>query len=215
MLKITDTVLELIESDELALEAARAGLLNLSAYAGKIQPQVENLTKKPVQKGTVVVALSRIVKNAKNSIPALKPEVKLSDLSIKSSLSALTYDKTVEIQRRIAVLHPFQISTSDLLSITEGPTEVTLIVTEKSKEKIAKEMGIKAKSEIADLVAVTVAYKKELAQTPNLHFVLLSSLASKRIQIIQIISTFTETTFVVKKEDMEETIKSLNTYFSK
>ena len=50
MIKITDTVLDLISADELALEAMRAGLLNYSAYADKIHSQVENLTKKPVKK---------------------------------------------------------------------------------------------------------------------------------------------------------------------
>lgn len=212
MIKITDKVLELLQSDELALEAARAGLLNLSAYANNILPQIENLTKKPVKKGTIVVALSRIIKDAKNSVAPLKPVVKLSNLSIRSSLCMLTFEKTADIQRKIAVLHPFQIPTTDLLTATEGPTEITLIVSEKAQEKIMKQIG-KPKQEITNLVAVTVTYDKKLAQTPNLHFVLLSSLASKRIQIIEILSTFTETTFIVRKEDMEETIKSLNAYY--
>lgn len=215
MIKVTDTVLELIESDELALETARAGLLNLSAYADKILPQVENSAKKPVKKGTIVVALSRIIKNNHSSVASLKPDIQLSDLSIKSSLCALTYEKTADLQRRIAVLHPFQISITDLLTITEGPTEITLIVSDKAKEKIMKQMRVKPKQETDNLVAVTAAYNKEFTNLPNLHFVLLSALAAKRIQIIEIISTFTETTFIVKKEDMEQTLKALNFYFNR
>ncbi len=91
MLKVTDTVLDLISADELALEALRAGFLNYSAYADKILPQVENLTKKPVQKGTIVVAISRIAKNASKLTSPLKPDVVLTDLSIKSSKNSSTH----------------------------------------------------------------------------------------------------------------------------
>lgn len=215
MIKIIDTVLDLISADELALEAMRAGLLNYSAFADKILPQVENLTKKPVQKGTIVVAISRIAKYANKVISPLKPNVKLTDLSIKSSLCALTFEKTLDIQRKIAVLTPFQLTTADLFTITEGPTEVTLIISEKAKQRIVKEFATKPKAEIDDLVAITVQYPEKLSNTPNLHFVLLSSLASKRIQIIEIVSTFSETSFIVKRESMEEAIKALNTYFNK
>ncbi len=214
MFKITDSVLDLIQSDELALEAMRAKLLNFSAYADKIHSQVENLTKKPVQKGTIVVVLSRIAKNSAALSAPLKPNIKLTDLAIKSSLCALTYEKTADIQRKIAVLHPFQISISDLFTVTEGPTEVTLVLSEKSREKIIKEFGAKPKSEVGNLVAITVQYSKELADTPNLHFVLLNSLASKRIKIVEVISTYTETTFFVEQTQMEEAIKALNTYFA-
>ena len=215
MIKVTDTVLDLISADELALEAMRAGLLNYSAFADKIHSQVENLTKKPVQKGTIVVAISRIAKNTASVTLPLKPDVKLTDLSIKSSLSALTFEKSLDIQRKIAVLTPFQLSTQDLFTVTEGPTEVTLIISEKAKDKIIKEFATKPKSETNNLVAITVQFSENLAKEPNLHFVLLSSLAAKRIQIIEIVSTFTETTFIIKKENMEEAIKALNTYFNK
>lgn len=215
MIKVTDTVQNLIQADELALEAMRAGLLNYSAYAEKIHTQVENLTKKPVQKGTIVVAISRIAKKATVLSSPLKPDVKLSDLSIKSSLCALTFEKTLDIQRKIAVLTPFQLTTADLFTITEGPTEVTLIISEKAKEKVVKQFHTKAKSETDNLVAITVQFPEKLADVPNIHFVLLSSLAAKRIQIIEIVSTFSETSFIIRKEDMEEAIKSLNTYFNK
>ncbi|HSX39989.1 MAG TPA: hypothetical protein VLF68_00040 [Candidatus Saccharimonadales bacterium] len=215
MISVSQAISDILQSDEVALEAMRAGLLNLSAYAKTIQKTVEKTTFKDVQKGTIVVALSRLAKNVKSLATPLKPEVLVTDLSIKSSLGALTYEKTADIQRKIAVLSPFQLTTSDIFTITEGPTEITLIIAEKAKDKVIKEFKTKAKSQVDDLVAVTVQYKEELANTANLHFALLSGLAAKRIHIIEIVSTFTETTFVVKREDMEKTINVLNIYFHK
>lgn len=213
MIKVTDVVLEVLEADELALEAMRAGLLNFSAYADSIQKRIEKTTLKPVQKGTIVVALSRIAKNPSLKAAPLKPEVKLTDLSIRSSLCALTYEKTADMQRKVAVLHPFQIAPHELFTIAENPTEITLVVGQKAKEKITKQFDAKPKGAIDNLVAITVQYQEELASTPNTHFVLLSALAAKRIALIELVTTFTETTFVLKKEDMEKAMKVLNSYF--
>lgn len=215
MIKITDVVANLIESDELALESLRAGLLNLSAYADKIHSQVENITYKEVQKGTIVVALSRISKNLSDLTPTLKPEVKLSNLSVKSALSAITFEKTPDIQRKVAVLHPFQLTTDDLFAVSEGPSEVTLICHEKSKEKILKHFIVKPKSEFSDLVAITAEFPKEYANTPNIYFVVIGALAAKRINIIEIVSTLNETTFLISKDDLEEAVGALNLYFGK
>jgi aspartokinase len=215
MIKVTDIVSDILKTDELVSESMRAGLLNLSAYAAKIHSQVENLTKKPVKKGTIVVALSRIAGNKENLKPALKPDIKLSNIAIRSSLSAVIFDKTADIQRKLAVLHPFQISINEIFGISEGPNEITLIYDEKAQEKIQKSFSTEAKFEFNDLVAITVQYAEEYAIMPNIYYVLLSALAAKRINIFDMIATYTEISFIVRRENMEEALNALNTYFVK
>lgn len=212
MIKVTDVVQDLILMDELALEALSAGLLNLSAYADKIHSQVENATFKEVQKGTIVVALSRLSKRAASK-PQLKPEVKIKNLKLTSSLACTNFEKTADLQRKIAVLHPFQVSTNDIFSVTEGLNEVTIVCSEESIDQITKSLNSPIKSQFADLVAVTLKLPEHYAQIPNIYYVLINSLAVKRINLIEIVSTFTEISFIVKKEDMEKTIKALNIYF--
>jgi aspartokinase len=176
---------------------------------------VENLTKKPVQKGTIVVALSRITKNLSKVSTPLKPNIDIEDLRMRSSLCSLTFKKTLDIQRKIAVLHPFQISQDDLFSLTEGPKQVTLVIAQSTKEKIIIEFATKPMAEFDDLVAITIQFNPKQDNTPNIYYSLFSTMAAKRINILEIISTSTEISFLVKKVDMEETIESLNTHFSK
>lgn len=214
MIKVPNVVLELIQTDEIALEALRSGLLNLSAYAEKIHKRVENATKKPVKKGTIVVALSRLIKNLPKTA-VLLPNIRLTNLSITSSLAILTYEKTAETQRKIAVLHPFTLATQDMFSVTEGPTEVTIVCSEKAKEKLMKHFGGKPKNRYADVVAVTAGLAKEFVGKPNVFYVLLGALAGKRIPILTIVNTNTEIAFLVKRDDMEQTLAALNIYFSK
>ena len=147
MIKITDTVLEIIQTDEIASEALRTGLLNLSAYADKIHKNVENATKKPVKRGTIVVALSRITKHLPNAA-ALIQDVSLTNIGIKSSLTILTYKKSIDTQRKISVMNPFLLPINDLFSVTEGPEEITIICSDRSKDIILKNICSKPKTKI-------------------------------------------------------------------
>lgn len=214
MLKISDLALDILKNDEIALEALRAGLLNLSAFAAKIQPQIEKITYKDVQKGTIVVALSRIAKEELKTAQ-LKPDIKLINLSVKSALSSLTFERTPDIERRISVLNPFQVTVGDLFSITEGPSEVTLIISEKAKDKILSQFAAQPKYKNDDLVAITAELAKEDIEKPNVVYTLLQSLAAKRINLIEVISTSSEVSFVINQKYLEEGLKALNIYFVK
>src|SRR5258708_22189087 len=214
MIKVADLVKQIIELDELALESLRAGLLNLSAYAAKIQPQIEKITYKEIKKGTIVVALSRIARQELKT-PELKPQVKLTNLTVKSALCSLTFERTADIERRISVLNPFQVALGDLFSVTDGPTEGTLVCLERAKEKILAHFDTTPKETNSDLVAITAEISSDDAKKPNVVFTLLQALAAKRINLIEIISTFTEVSFIIHQKDLEEGLKALNLYFIK
>lgn len=212
MIKVSNTVFEIIQTDELALEALRTKLLNLSAYADKIQKNVENAAKKPVKKGTIVAALARIGKNLPKA-SSLIQNVLLTNIGIKSSLTLMTFKRSIEVQRKIANMHPFLLSTYELFSVTEGPEEITIICGDNSKSTILKHLGTKPKAEFSGLVAVSVAFSEKNIEIPNVIYTLMNALAAKRINILEIVSTYTELSFLIRKEDMETAIKALNIYF--
>lgn len=212
MIKVPEVVQELIQNDEVALEALQAGLLNFSAYADVIHKKVEKLTFKPVKRGTIVVSLTRLAKKIKKSSPLLKPEVTINNLTVKSPLCILTYMKTIEAQRRVATLHPFLVSSSDIFAITENLKEITLLCSNDALKIIKKHMGDTPKHETIDVAAVTITYAKKYAAIPNILFVFFATLAARRINLIEVFSTYTELTFIVKKNDMETVLQLLNIY---
>ncbi len=213
MIKVADVVLDLLTQDEIASEAARAGLLNLSAYAEKIHKKVENSSYKDVQKGTIVVALSRIVKKLSKA-PSLLADVAVTNLDMRSSLCALTYEKTADTQRRIAVLHPFNIAVQEIFCMSEGPTKTTIICIDNAREKIKKHMQIKPLAELDNLVGVTVKIRESDTKMPNILFTFLNSFASKRISVVDVLSTYDEISFIVNKKDMDTVFQSLHTFFA-
>jgi len=214
MLRIPDIVKEIVTEDEQAREMLGLGLLNVSAYAQKIQKKVEDRCIKPVRAGTIAVALSRM-QNTLKKTPPLTPQIIMQNLSFQSSLSALSYEKTPDMQRKIATLHPFALSFSDLFAVVEGPTEIMIICTDRCVKDMQKQLKTEPKDIQHDLVALTAQISKELKQTPNVLYTLLRPLAAKRITILEVITTYTQISFIVKKDDLQEAFTSLNLYFSK
>ncbi len=212
MITISDAVLQIIQQDDVAREAALGGVLNLSAYADKIQGEVEERLFKEVSKGTIVVNLSRIIKSRLNNLTSLKPDVKIHNLGIRSPLYILVYDKTSDIQRRVATLNPFLVAPTDIFSVTEGSAELILSCSEKSRDFIKKHIGILPKKEFENAVAITLQFSEEQAGMPNLLHTLFSNLAYKRINLIYVVSGYTEITFLVNKSDVDETTKILDKF---
>ncbi len=212
MITVTQAVLHTLQQDDTAREACINGVLNLSAYAEKIQKTVEEKTIKKVNKNTIVVALSRIAKNKLQVLPTLKPKVNIHNLGVRSPLYVLIYDKTSDVQRRVATLNPFLVSPTDIFSVTEGSAEIVVSCSEKSRDFIKKHIGILPKKEVENIVAITAQFTEEQSNTPNILHALFSALAFKRINLVYVVSAYTEISFLVAKKDMDETIKTLDEF---
>lgn len=212
MITISEVVLKILQQDDVAREATIEGLLNLSAYAEKIHSRVEEEAMKKVNKGTIIVTLSRISKNTLKDLPLFKPTVQIHNLGVRSPLYILVYDKTSDIQRRVATLNPFLVSPTDIFSVTEGSAEIVLSCSEKSREFIRKHIGVLPKKEFENAVAVTAQFTETEANTPNVLHTFFSALAYHRINLLYVVSGYTEITFLVEKKDMDETSKTLDAF---
>ncbi len=210
MIKVSDCVKEIIESSETALNAINLGILNYSAYAEKIHKEVEAMAKKEVQFGTIVVALSRLASSYKKQHTIL-PKIVIDNLSIKAPLIEFTLIKN---KRNLELLR--QLYDEDFLTITSGVSEITIIASEAQRETISKAFNKKdVIAIISNLVALSVKFNQAYVYEPNLIYAILRTLALKRINIIEIISTYTELTFIVEEKDMEKAFVRLNQVYQK
>lgn len=210
MLKITDTVRDVIFADDIPLEAFRMGVLNLSAYADRIHALVEQKTKKKVQRNTIVVALARMQTEIQ-AISPIRPRISLDQLSIQPSLVDISFEKTQQNIIGVAKLSKLT-SKLSFLTFSEGVKEITIVVAAKDVEQVLACFEMQPKAVIQDLVGVTVHFSEAYLQEPNLIYSILSVLASKRINLLEIVSTYTELTIIVEKENLEKTIGALQRY---
>jgi hypothetical protein len=213
MLKISDAVAAILAESDLALEAMRVGILNLSAFAEQIQPQVEAKTWKSVKKATIVVALARLAKQLEET-PALRPVVALDELSIKSPLCDVTFEKTTEsILRAKQLTEKLAHEEATFLTVTQSTTEITVIAAQDHLPDILQHFNTKPKAVFENLVGLTVRFSPNYIPEPNVIYSIISTLAHKRINLIEIVSTFTELTMVIYQTDLEIAVQQLNTLF--
>ncbi|OGE30935.1 hypothetical protein A2631_04620 [Candidatus Daviesbacteria bacterium RIFCSPHIGHO2_01_FULL_44_29] len=209
MIKAADAVLQLLKNDEIALESFRESILNLSAYATKIQKSVEKLTYKPVKKGTIVVALSRLSKSDLKA--SQKPEIKINHLSTRSPVISYTYQKTFDTQRRVSTLNPYLVTPTDLFGIIEGESEIIIIVSEKAVDLVKDHIGVIPKREVANLVGLTVQFSDKIPSQKVLQS-LLSLLSTHQVNIENILPGMNEISFIIAQNSLEQAISALNLY---
>jgi hypothetical protein len=218
MLKVTDLVRSHLMSSEIALSALSSGYLNFSAYAALIQPEIERTARKPVRPGTIVVALSRIAKSlSAEKRPPLLPPTKIENISVKTGLVEIAFDKTKVNRDRLQRLYQDNTFISaDFFTVTHGVGELSIVIPEAFKKAVLKVYGHQQpKLILENLASLTLRYDEKNIHTPNITFAVLRPLALKRINIVEIVSTFTELTFILHHDDLQEAFLTLNPIFQK
>lgn len=211
MIKIADVIEQLVSQDGFVLEAMQKGLLNNSAYAKQIHSLVEERTMKSVKLGTIVVSLSRIANTIHNR-PPFTPRVEITGLTITSFLSEVTYERSESNLKKLSALSTSWISSKEFFTVTQGSHEITIVCSENARDSVIKHFGIAPKVIMNDLVAISVRFPVDYMDVPNTIFSLVGALATRHINLMEIVSTYTELTFVVFKDEMENTIQALNVY---
>ncbi len=215
MKNVSDAVLTVLQQDEYGYEALRRGFLNLSSYAELIHDQVEALTQKKVQRGTIVVSLSRISKTVASHEP-IKPEIYLDDITLRSPLCDVSYAKTTE---NIKAIQNFQINfdnnEKEFLMVTQSVREITVILPSDAKQTLFSQVDGEPKEYFDDLVGVTLSFSSTYLSMPNVVYSIISQLAIQRINIREIVSTYTELSIIIDKKDMNLAIESLQVFFER
>lgn len=209
MIKITDLIKEILEGDDVAREALKLNYLNLSAYAKKVRPVIEAKLYKPISLGSMIVALSRL-RNTFLTEADLRPAVHIETMSIQPNLAEITFEKTTDT---LTLAGSLQVS--NFFAITQGANELTMIFESKHTAEILTRFMRKPKGQYANLTAVTVRFnEQEYIEVPNMIFSLVTALAVKRINLIEIVSTFTELSCIVRSHDAQQTIEALSPFLS-
>jgi aspartokinase len=213
MRKISDAVEQIITEDDLVRVVGSKGLLNNRAYAKSIKERVEELTMKPVKLGSVTTAVSRYLDDSEPiTVP---PSNDIERISVQKNLAAITYERTEDISSKVSKLYT-QITESKnrYITLTQGNNEITVIADHESIERIKNELGSQNMIyDIDSIAGISVKFGIKYMDIPNLFYLLIRRLAVKNINIIEIVSTATELTFIIKNSDVSTALKSLESEF--
>ena len=200
---VSSCVKRIVDKSPFIHEMLINGILSFSNYASSIQDEVQKAYGKEVKASAIVMALRRYAEELRKG--SYKKHVGNVEYGIvmKTNIFDLNLVRRDSFISKLGVLYG-QISTEkgDFLNITLGSHEVSLAVSEKYRSLV----GELAKDEevlhqMDDLVALSLVFTGDFLQTPGIVYEAVRHLAWEQINVIEIVSTMNELTFVIKRED--------------
>jgi hypothetical protein len=205
---VSELVYDIAANDETAYESIRRGFMNYSSYAQIIKPKVDKHLDQVAKLNTITASLIRYYETIKNE-PPVKPSIPLEKLSIKTPLIDVTYKK-IEFDQSILgkIQDKFDLS-SLFFAITQGETQVSIITERKIADYVRNNCNSKPIKELEGLGAVICPFHKKYYSRPNIIYSVTSKLALKRVDIIEIISTYTEIVYIVENTQIDNALEVL------
>lgn len=214
MLTITDAVDRITSTSDFALEGLQTRCLNLSAYADQIHNDVEKLSKKTVQRGSIIVALARLQKK-QHITHQSHDNFQLYNLVSRTGLTELTYPKTSQVQKILLKLYQSpKIQEAPFFVATTGLAEVSIVtnneVAAPIRNAFKKEIPI---LDLSGLSSLTMQVGIETIDTPRQSYTVIKQLALRNITIVEYITSPTELTIILHDRDLKEAFNALHDKF--
>ncbi|MBU1201067.1 MAG: hypothetical protein KKA51_01080 [Nanoarchaeota archaeon] len=211
MVTISHLVEKIIEKKPFIQEALSKGIINNAALAEELKPIIEKELKKKIKFSAVNMAIRRLSEKLKNNFTENTKFDNKSDITIKSNLVEIVVYKEQETQEKIKKVHDLiDFKKGDFFSVTQGNYEVMIIINEKHEQKVKTFFDKKnIKKVISGLSSLTVNLPEEAVETIGYFYVVTRALNWENINIVDIVSTFTEMTFIVKEEDAAASFNTL------
>ncbi len=215
MLTVPAVVERVVKESPLLEEALAAGLINLSALARKIRPAVSAELEKKVSDAALLMALKRLTPKLTDRGSQTRKILKsMGDMTVRSSLTEFTFLNSatiLESQKRL--LHHSAVSHDQFMTFTQGVFETTVIVSS-SLEKVVKQVFVREKmiSRVGELSAITLRLPAKSISTPGIHYAIMKQLAWDNINVVEVVSTYTEFTMILEKKQVDRAFTKLKSY---
>jgi hypothetical protein len=216
MIRINEAVEEIIREKPFLEQSISEGLINTSALARQIKPQIEKRLGKNVQAGAIVMAIKRMpirpAIHSKKNINTLYEN--LNDLTVRSKLAIFNYQNSPTLMSCQGQLTE-KIRTKDDIFYTysRGLNESTLVISHSMSDtvhNIFKDENLKWHA--ANMSAITIKLQHENTSTPGLYYQILKILAWQNINISEAVSTTNEFTLITQQSNINKAFQAFSVF---
>ncbi len=212
MTTVSHLVKKIVEKKPFLEEALARNLINYAGLAKSMQPEIEKELKKQVKITAIMMAIRRFAEELEEDL-IRKPKIRFdeSDITIKSDLFEFTVLKSDSVIQRIKKLYDLMnFSRGDFLAVVHGLYEISIICNRKYTEKIEKIFEEETtKKIVAKLSSMTIKLPPEAVDTVGYFYTITKALNWENINIVEIVSTYTEMTFIIKEDDIPRAFSTL------
>lgn len=211
MITVPEVVENIIKASPFLEEGISRNLINLSALAREMQPTIERELFKEVSEASIIMALNRFSEKTSFRMQMKKYFKTVPDMIVRSHLSEYTFQNSESLiikQRKL--LDHLKSETSSFFTMTRGVFETTIIASDDLKNEILKTLeGEKVISQFDKLSSITIRLAKEVVDTPGVYYYILKLLAWDNINVIEVVSAYTEFTVILRDKEVDRAFSVL------
>jgi hypothetical protein len=212
MYSVVDATKKIVQSNQFLAEYLASELINTSQYARKIKTEVEALTMKRVELNTIVTSLNRIKKSIQGK---LSVDFYIDDVQMKYPISDIVYPKFDNDYLKIVDLYKEigKISNS-FLNITQGQSETNIFVNSVFSHLVLEKFkGYKPLYQREDLAGMVIKFSPKYMDVAGSAFSVLRSISLEGINLVEVLSTYTEMSFFVDFKDSQRVMEIIKENF--
>ena len=208
-------VKEEINSSIFVLESLKNGIINYSELARQILPKIKGKNNK-ANFQSVLIAIQRYYDEIKKqeSFDIYSDILKDSELIMKNNIVDIALERTKKVIGHInEISKEIRWDMGDIMFVTQGTGEITLIIDKKNLKKFDKlKTSILEKNE--GLAILSLREPEDLSSyskgASGFLALLTTSLADKGINIVELETTYKQTIFVINEKDLSNAYETLS-----
>ncbi|MBI2028258.1 MAG: hypothetical protein HYT07_01485 [Candidatus Levybacteria bacterium] len=216
MITVSEGTQKIIKRSRYLQEALEKGIINISALALYIKPELEEMLIKKTSKSAIIMAINRLLETPKPSFSYKNIFKDSPEMIMRSNLMIININHSKNLINKYAnQLELSGLKREYFFSLTEGALETTIVASRNLYTDIKKRLKDKTiVSEFHGLSLITIRLPTEATFTPGIFYFFLKSLAWEGVNIIEIISTISEFTLVFEDKDANNAFSIIRSLFN-
>ncbi len=183
-------------------DCLKNGLINYSSLSRQVASELKIDQKKNFD--AILIACRRFKRKLKKEETHENKILKIlkgSKIEIKNKIIAVVLEKDIFFGNLINLEKEIK-KNKEIFRVIEGISAITIITTEEFLDLIKKYFRNKIIIENKNLAEITIKSPKEIETTPGTYAYLCSLFGENNINIVETLSCWTDTIFLVKEEDV-------------
>lgn len=216
MITVPEATKKIIERSRYLSEAMSKDLINYSALARYIKPELDKMLVKNNSISAIIMAIKRVAEDIRPKFLALNLFETAPDMIVRSNLSEISVANSLTLTssyNQLLAAHNQQ--NSSFFTLTEGLSETTIITSHDLKKQIKEVLkNEKISFSLDSLSAITIRLPEDNIKTPGVYYFFLKSLAWEGVNIIEVISTPLEITLILQDKEVDSAFSIIKGLFA-
>lgn len=208
--KVTE---DIINRSPFLREAMTENLINISALARKIRPEIEKTIGKEIKEGAIVMAIKRMTPGVYHKLDVRINKVigGIGDFLVRSDLADFTFENSDSLRDTQNIfVQKISEDSDSFFTLCRGITETTYILNAKFSDVLLNTFtNERLKAHNKNLSSITVKLPETNTETYGVYYYIMKHLAWEGINIEQVVSTANEFTAIVNSDDIDQAFKIL------